>query len=326
MCLFLPNWMQLQYDSEISILVASQVTSVYLRLQVISRAAMKEGFAELCGAICEEIVEIEKCSTQAVCNIIRGIYVSAVEQPLLQLSLPTMLRKTVTNRICKIRHLANNSDRNFFCNANPILPSFHNHHYNFSRPHHHCTCFNFTTLILPYPVPLHQLDKGRAPYSQQAKAWALRGNVSKNKIKALASWAIFWGTVTRSVYNPPKLLHRSAMCVYGPGMYCFSLLKCLHHTWQNPTPAVHVSSLHPALHLNVSSWCNCQEIWKFKFKVNRFEQQELYGFINSTTTCFYSIFRAYIGIYMERLQESNVLNSGPIGYVSQAWEDDVGLC
>lgn len=101
MCLFLPNWMQLQYDSEISILVASQVTSAYLRLQVISRAAMKEGFAELCGAICEEIVEIEKCSTQAVCNIIRGIYVSAVEQPLLQLSLPTMLRKTVTNRICK---------------------------------------------------------------------------------------------------------------------------------------------------------------------------------------------------------------------------------
>lgn len=94
--------MQFQYDSEISILVASQVTSAYLRLQVISRAAMKEGFVELYGALCEEIVEIEKFSTQAVCNIIRGIYVSAVEQPLLQLSLPTMLRKPVTNRICKI--------------------------------------------------------------------------------------------------------------------------------------------------------------------------------------------------------------------------------
>lgn len=87
---FLPNWMQLQYDSEISILVASQVTSAYLRLQVISRAAMKEGFVELCGALCEEIVEIEKFSTQAVCNIIRGIYVSAVEKPLLQISLPTI--------------------------------------------------------------------------------------------------------------------------------------------------------------------------------------------------------------------------------------------
>ena len=124
MCLSLPNWMQLQYDSEISILVASQVTSAYLRLQVISRAAMKEGFVELCEAICEEMAEIEKLSTQAVCNIIRGIYVSAAEQPLLQLSLPTMLRKTVTNRIYKLRHLANNSDRNISCNVNPILLSF----------------------------------------------------------------------------------------------------------------------------------------------------------------------------------------------------------
>ena len=111
------------YDGKVSILVASQATSAYLSLQVISRAALKEGFVELCGTICEQIVEIGKFFTQAVCNIIRGIYTPTAKQPLWQSSLPVMLRKRLTRRM-QNRHFANNSDRNFYCNVNPILPSF----------------------------------------------------------------------------------------------------------------------------------------------------------------------------------------------------------
>ena len=105
-------------------------------------------------------------------------------------------------------------------------------------------------------------------------------------------------------------------------------------TRQNPTPAVHVSSL-ISLHHFTSSYTFERSIMVQLSGTLKIQNQGhslcatriiLYGFINSTTTWTREIFTAYIGIHMERLQGSNVLNSGPIGYVSQPWEDDVGLC
>ena len=123
--------------------------------------------------------------------------------------------------------------------------------------------FNFTTLVLPYSVPLHQLGKGRAPYSQQAKAWALRGNVSKNKINALASWAILLkelspeaAKIHQSCCIHLQCVSKAFVCITSGHVFVGYRGPVSHST----KAAVHVASLHPALHVNVASWCNCQEI------------------------------------------------------------------